>query len=309
VNDLPEWEGPYYKLLSKNDSGEASGHQSGVVIPKSFDPYMPDLSQYSGIAPSVSISATLVFNGNVVGRVQTRYQYQTWGGDRPPERRITGNLSPLLANSRENDLFLIERNVENDTVFRLSLITSSENTYAQLISTFSGKRWGLLQSASPFVARAEIEMQAKEIEAAATGPFVPFEADAKKSIVTRIARSRAFQKEIARLYPVCAMCGSALRSPKGASELEAAHIISRSSSGTDDPRNGIGLCRAHHWAFDVGLLGITDAGTVMVTHLNILPSNTSLVALHERHLIPPSKTQFRPHIEATRWHLKNVFLN
>jgi hypothetical protein len=34
---------------------------------------------------------------------------------------------------------------------------------------------------------------------------------------------------------------------------QAAHIVPKNKNGTDDPRNGLTLCRAHHWAFDAGL--------------------------------------------------------
>ena len=36
--------------------------------------------------------------------------------------------------------------------------------------------------------------------------------------------------------------------------------------GKDDVRNGICLCRMHHWALDVGWITIADDYTVMVAH-------------------------------------------
>ncbi|WP_336365266.1 HNH endonuclease [Halalkalicoccus salilacus] len=44
---------------------------------------------------------------------------------------------------------------------------------------------------------------------------------------------------------------------EGTPEVEAAHIYPRSENGRDDVRNGIALCRLHHWAFDTGWLKIS----------------------------------------------------
>jgi predicted restriction endonuclease len=41
-------------------------------------------------------------------------------------------------------------------------------------------------------------------------------------------------------------------------EAEAAHIIGKEVSGTDDPRIGLALSRSMHWAFDNGLFTLTD---------------------------------------------------
>jgi hypothetical protein len=35
-------------------------------------------------------------------------------------------------------------------------------------------------------------------------------------------------------------------------EALAAHIVPKTMNGTDDPRTGLTLCRAHHRAFDAG---------------------------------------------------------
>jgi hypothetical protein len=40
-------------------------------------------------------------------------------------------------------------------------------------------------------------------------------------------------------------------------EAQAAHIVPKNKNGTDDPRNGLTLCRAHHWALDAGLFTLT----------------------------------------------------
>ncbi|WP_394324619.1 HNH endonuclease [Haloquadratum walsbyi] len=54
-------------------------------------------------------------------------------------------------------------------------------------------------------------------------------------------------------------------SPTGAPEVEAAHIYPKSEDGTDDIRNGIALCKLHHWAFDCGWIPVNDNRTTLVT--------------------------------------------
>jgi predicted restriction endonuclease len=53
----------------------------------------------------------------------------------------------------------------------------------------------------------------------------------------------------------CAMCG--LKMYAGSSyECEVAHVRPVSDGGGDGPRNGLPLCRTHHWAFDHHLWAI-----------------------------------------------------
>jgi putative restriction endonuclease len=76
---------------------------------------------------------------------------------------------------------------------------------------------------------------------------------------SRLVRSAAFKRKVRSAYDdACAICGSERRSPTGNPEIEAAHIYPKSEGGRDIVSNGIGLCKLHHWAFDVGWLAISD---------------------------------------------------
>jgi hypothetical protein len=78
-------------------------------------------------------------------------------------------------------------------------------------------------------------------------------------------RSAAFQVAVRRAYGErCAICGSGLRSPHGAPEVQSAHIYPKAHDGRDDVRNGVCLCRRHHWALDVGWIALADDGTLLV---------------------------------------------
>ncbi|HZY42597.1 MAG TPA: HNH endonuclease [Anaerolineae bacterium] len=47
----------------------------------------------------------------------------------------------------------------------------------------------------------------------------------------------------------------------------AQHFVLKNQNGTDDPRNGLTLCRAHHRAFDAGLFTLTPDYTVLLSPL------------------------------------------
>ncbi len=78
-------------------------------------------------------------------------------------------------------------------------------------------------------------------------------------------RSAAFAVDIKKLYgDRCAICGSELRTPKGKPEVHGAHIYPKGRDGSDDLRNGICLCRRHHWAMDAGWFSIADDYKILV---------------------------------------------
>lgn len=84
---------------------------------------------------------------------------------------------------------------------------------------------------------------------------------------TRISarpRNAAFRRTVTQAYSYqCAVCGSKLRAPDGQPEVQAAHIYPKSQDGSDDPRNGLCLCRQHHWALDTGWIAISDDRRVL----------------------------------------------
>ena len=125
----------------------------------------------------------------------------------------------------------------------------------------------------------------------------------------RIARGKAFQKLTSQYYGnKCAICGSGFVSLKGLAEVEAAHIVPRSLKGADDARNGIALCRSHHWAFDKGLWGVGPDGKIVVSPAAAgIGSNGLLNPLVGKTPTPPSNPSNAPVAEAWAWHLKFTF--
>jgi len=83
--------------------------------------------------------------------------------------------------------------------------------------------------------------------------------------VKRKRRNAAFRRYIKQIYDnTCAVCGKQRFTKTGNPEVEAAHIYPKSKEGSDDLRNGIALCRLHHWAFDNGYFTIDDNYWVVV---------------------------------------------
>lgn len=81
----------------------------------------------------------------------------------------------------------------------------------------------------------------------------------------RRARDAAFAQLIGQAYDdTCAICGRSRETPDGNPEVEATHIYPKREGGSDDVRNGIALCKLHHWAFDTGWLAISNEYEILV---------------------------------------------
>jgi HNH endonuclease len=87
-----------------------------------------------------------------------------------------------------------------------------------------------------------------------------------------------------------------VRSPRGEPEVEGAHVYPRSRSDSGDPRNGITLCKRHHWCFDQGISSIADDYTIIALgDLPNTPDNDRIRTLSGQFPICPSNLQFAPH--------------
>lgn len=308
-----EFDAPLFKLLAHNDTGQAAGHQGGIVIPKKLDPYFPQLSKrVTAHQPTQEeiVTADLFVGSNFLLTVETRYQYQTWGGTRSPERRLTQNLGPLRNQAAQDDMLIIQRGIDDDRHYRLRLIKQATREYANLIAGIGTERWGPLDGRFEPVREIEVEDAEKEILKSEQNPFAMFDASAivVETRSKRIARSRAFQRHVAHIYSRrCAICGQGLVHPSGRSETQAAHIVPRRMTGSDDARNGMQLCRMHHWAFDEGLFGINQNYQVQIPAAVLaLPLNAALAPFAGANINMPMDPSLVPSLEALAWHAEKV---
>ncbi|WP_049996228.1 HNH endonuclease [Halococcus sediminicola] len=111
----------------------------------------------------------------------------------------------------------------------------------------------------------------------------------------RRARDTAFATIVKDAYSnTCAVCGSQRESPDGIPEVEAAHIYPKREGGSDDPRNGLALCRLHHWAFDAGWFGFSDDCGIVVREAPSRTGYEEFQTLEGTELQVP-ENEYKPH--------------
>ena len=111
----------------------------------------------------------------------------------------------------------------------------------------------------------EIEKEKLALEKAVDSPPQLTDDEERYTVSRRRARDSAFARLVRDAYESqCVFCGSQRETPKGNPEAEAAHIYPKEEGGSDDVRNGIAVCKLHHWAFDTGWLSISDEYEVLV---------------------------------------------
>ncbi|GAB6879347.1 hypothetical protein JCM17823_16210 [Halorubrum gandharaense] len=126
-------------------------------------------------------------------------------------------------------------------------------------------------------------------------------------------RSR-FRDEVIDAYDgACAVCGQRIKDAKSGEyfEVEAAHIYPVSGveaedsleGGPDTVKNGISLCRTHHWTFDNGWFTITDDYRIKIKNDPSVPGYEMLEQYEGKELLLPDDRSFWPaqhYLEAHR---------
>ena len=104
----------------------------------------------------------------------------------------------------------------------------------------------------------------------------------------------------------CAMTGVRMTNGHGRAEVDAAHIRPVELGGPDSTRNGLALMKSFHWAFDRGLISLSDEGRILTVErgidepvLRMLPADRSAFL--------PSRPEQQPHSAFLQWHRSNVF--
>jgi putative restriction endonuclease len=150
-------------------------------------------------------------------------------------------------------------------------------------------------------------VQADEADAVALSEET--EEPLRRRYATRLMRQRLHQRDfrerVIRAYrEQCAMCR--LRHVK---LLDAAHIREDCSGGDPEISNGISLCKIHHAAFDVGVLGIRPEDQRIQVRAHVLEEidgpmlRYGLQQLHGERLHLPREASKRPDplLLAWRW--------
>jgi putative restriction endonuclease len=144
--------------------------------------------------------------------------------------------------------------------------------------------------------REEIEEEKSELTQAVESEPELTEDDTEFIETRRKARDSAFRELVRDTYEnTCAVCGNQRESPNGNPEVEAAHIYPHSVGGSDDIRNGIALCKFHHWAFDSGWISFTDDHEIIVAEATDKNGYHELKQLEGRSLRLPENKEAHPH--------------
>ena len=124
------------------------------------------------------------------------------------------------------------------------------------------------------------------------------------------ARSQGFRRVVVTAYEHrCAFCGIRMQTADGRTVVDAAHIKPWSISHSDDPRNGLALCRLCHWAFDAGLLGVSERYSLLTaSQLSLSPNLPGhLATLAGRSIFLPLEDVLYPDDEMLKWHRTKRF--
>jgi putative restriction endonuclease len=104
------------------------------------------------------------------------------------------------------------------------------------------------------------------------------------------ARVQGFRRIVVKAYDHrCALCGVRIITPEQHTVVDAAHIVPWSKSQNDDIRNGMALCKLCHWAFDKGMMGVSDDYNVITSRQIAVNPNVPgyLLTLSGRGIIGP----------------------
>jgi len=118
----------------------------------------------------------------------------------------------------------------------------------------------------------------------------------------RVRDSEFVEKVRAAYGRTCVVCGSRRETPTGEPEVEAAHIYPKAEGGADDVRNGVALCKLHHWAFDTGWLSFTDDHEILVKDVPEREGYYEFKQLEGDSLVLPGDDGVEPHPTYLREH-------
>jgi putative restriction endonuclease len=298
---------PFYKQLSRNDTGETGGHQGGVVIPQPLAEFFPHLTVAGGPTAEQIIEAELFDEDEFLGTVSTRYQIQTWGKERGGEHRLTRNLRPFLRRATAGDALMFQRQLGEVDRFKLVLLHKGTRAFKKVVQ--AGKSAAAASHRKPATS-TDFEIAEKIMNAALDKAFRPTEPDEVKkwSVVQRRVRTELFQRTVRICYEnLCALCGRGMLTPANVPEVEAAHIIPRGENGSNDVRNGLALCRSHHWAFDRLLWTVTEDNEIAVPRkVRRIEQNAKLSGKAGRSLRLPDEEKLHPAPVATEHHRRRT---
>ena len=198
--------------------------------------------------------------------------------------------------SLDDELFTLLTSSYDREVLRQTLIQTYLSEYKQTIE-------GILSETEQISKYRQKLLQQVEHAFSLQEPVEPIQAEDQ-------IRKTGFRQAIMGMYDyTCAVCELRILTMDGESVTEAAHIIPFSESYNDDVRNGISLCKLHHWAFDKGLISLSKTYEVIVSKLMLErgPTEWLLTTLRDKSILLPEQNELYPAQEALAWHREEIF--
>ncbi|MCA2990045.1 HNH endonuclease [Gemmatimonas sp.] len=127
-------------------------------------------------------------------------------------------------------------------------------------------------------------------------------------VTNRLVRDASFRfRVVEQAYDGrCALTGVRMTNGYGRAEVDAAHIQPVANGGPDSTRNGLALMKSMHWAFDRGLVALSDSGHILTVDRGLDLTVAKLLP-DDRRAFLPEAPDLRPHHAFLRWHREHVF--
>ncbi|SMO59055.1 HNH endonuclease [Gracilimonas mengyeensis] len=153
----------------------------------------------------------------------------------------------------------------------------------------------------------DIWEKSKELSEMVQNEFVAMHSSkgkTKTSIVERQKRGQSFSLSVKNQYRYhCAVCRSKVITPGGKVIVDGAHIIPWEVSYNDDPRNGISLCKNHHWMFDEHLYTVRPDYTILMSPiLSEKGQKMDIANIANTKILLPANESYIPAEEALLYH-------
>jgi len=229
---------------------------------------------------------------------------------------LNSQLDPNRDNFKTGNIvvfskYLIEQDIP---IYKLDVFTPQDDHYQELnkiIDSSSSGGHAMFEGFLPFIKTQMINLENLET-------IIPEETidDIKKkqdqfdySEIERTKGSNLFNSVSFRDFVLlgyqnkCAITNESIFHDK-LINLEAAHIMPKSHSGSFLPCNGIALSRDMHWAFDKGMFSISDEYKIII-HEDI--KNTILNKYHGHKINLPIEDFFKPDKAFLNYHREKIF--
>lgn len=157
----------------------------------------------------------------------------------------------------------------------------------------------------PQIPDMPIDYEVEKLKAEAQSRFRIKTVSEAKDETGYYVRHALFPRVVKEIYRnACAVCALSVHTESSAL-IDAAHIMPFDKFHNDDPRNGIALCKNHHWGFDRGWYSISDEYRVLVSS-KLLDSLTYITAGVPLQL--PDNILYAPDLSALAWHRESKYL-